>query len=297
MCLGATVIIRERNLSLEEFVDVVRTYAVTLMSWTPLMMQGIIRQATASGTSIPSVKTIIITGDILSKTLAKEINIHFRPRTLANSYALTESFGMISTTPVGEVALGNTGFPVAGCKVKVVHLDSGEPLKAYERGEILAQGNNMMNGYYGKPEATNTAFTTDGWLRTGDLGYYDDTGRIYVVERLKQMIKVLDHHVTPAEIEELLLTHAAVAEVAVVGIPSQEHGETPVACVVLNESHRRNSQTVETELMQLLTDNTTVHKHRFTSIAFWDSLPKTDTGKILRRELKIILSNLQSKEK
>ncbi|XP_042150225.1 4-coumarate--CoA ligase 1 [Ixodes scapularis] len=181
--------------------------------------------------------------------------------------------------------------------LKVVHLDSGEPLKAYERGEILAQGNNMMNGYYGKPEATNTAFTTDGWLRTGDLGYYDDTGRIYVVERLKQMIKVLDHHVTPAEIEELLLTHAAVAEVAVVGIPSQEHGETPVACVVLNKSHRRNSQTVETELMQLLTDNTTVHKHRFTSIAFWDSLPKTDTGKILRRELKIILSNLQSKEK
>ncbi|CAN7939271.1 unnamed protein product [Ixodes hexagonus] len=167
ICLGATVIVREKKLPFAEFVDAVTTFNVTVISWTPLMMQSIIKEATTSGAPIPHVKTIIITGDILSKTLGKEISIHFHPRTLANSYALTESFGMISTTPVGEIALGNTGFPVAGCKVKVVDLITGEPLKAYEKGEILAQGSNIMNGYYGRPDDTKSALSTDGWLRTG----------------------------------------------------------------------------------------------------------------------------------
>ncbi|KAM7306565.1 4-coumarate--CoA ligase 1-like, partial [Ixodes scapularis] len=134
----------------------------------------------------------------------------------------------------------------------IIDLSSGVSLGAYQKGEIVVQSKTLMKGYYGRPEATLEVLSRDGWLRTGDLGYYDSNGQIYIVDRIKQMIKCMGNIVTPAELEEILTTHEAVLEAAVVGIPSSKYGEAPVACVVVKESKGKCLESLEQELKELV---------------------------------------------
>ncbi|KAM7307151.1 putative acyl-CoA synthetase [Ixodes scapularis] len=143
-----------------------------------------------------------------------------------------------------------------------------------------------MKGYYGRPEATQEVLSSDGWLRTGDLGYYDSNGKIYFVDRIKQMIKCMGNIVTPAELEEILTTHEAVLEAAVVGIPSSKYGEAPVACVVVKETQEKRLDILEQELKELVAGQTSTFKHLYGGVVFMNSLPKSENGKILRQELK-----------
>ncbi|KAM7307384.1 4-coumarate--CoA ligase 1-like [Ixodes scapularis] len=143
-----------------------------------------------------------------------------------------------------------------------------------------------MKGYYGHPEETREVLSTDGWFRTGDIGYYDDDGHIYIIDRLKQMIKCMGNVVTPAELEDILTSHEAVVEAAVVGIPSSKYGEAPTACVVVSESKEWHLESLERELKELVAGQTSLHKHLYGGVVFMKSLPKSDSGKILRQELK-----------
>ncbi|CAN7997489.1 unnamed protein product [Ixodes pacificus] len=159
-------------------------------------------------------------------------------------------------------------------------------MTSFEHGEIWAQCSSVMKGYHGRPEATADVLIADGWFRTGDLGYHDDEGRLYIVDRLKQMIKCMDNQLAPAELEEILLSHDAVKEVSVVGIPSAKYGEAPAACVVLREEYREKHEAVEEELKRLIAGQTAVYKHLYGGVIFMDCLPKSDIGKILRQALK-----------
>ncbi|KAG0417754.1 hypothetical protein HPB47_005377 [Ixodes persulcatus] len=131
----------------------------------------------------------------------------------------------------------------------------GDSLGPYQKGEIVVQGRTLMKGYYHHPEATLQILNSDGWLRTGDLGYYDSNGQMYFVDRIKQMIKCMGNIVTPAELEEILTTHEAVLEAAVVGIPSSKYGEAPVACVVIKGSQEEGLDSLEQELKKLVAVN------------------------------------------
>ncbi|KAM7298602.1 luciferin 4-monooxygenase [Ixodes scapularis] len=177
--------------------------------------------------------------------------------------------------------------PAVGLKkIMILDLFSGDSLGPYQKGELVVHSKTLMKGYYGRPEATLEVLSSDGWLRTGDLGYYDSNGQIYIVDRIKQMIKCMGNIVTPAELEEILTSHEAVLEAAVVGLPSSKYGEAPVACVVVKETQERSLDSLEQELKELVAGQTSTHKHLYGGVVFMNSLPKSESGKILRQQLK-----------
>jgi acyl-CoA synthetase (AMP-forming)/AMP-acid ligase II len=146
-------------------------------------------------------------------------------------------------------------------------------------GEILIRGAVTMAGYLNAPEATAEILDGDGWLHTGDLGHVDADGNVFVVDRLKELIKVNALQVAPAELEALLSTHPAVAECAVVPRPDDRCGEVPVAVVVPRADVEAD------ELMAWVAERVAPHK-RLRAVRFADAIPRTPAGKILRRLLR-----------
>jgi len=159
--------------------------------------------------------------------------------------------------------------------------ERGEDVRPGEVGEIIVRKNgNVMKGYWKDEEATREAIR-DEWLYTGDLATIDEEGYIYIVDRKKDMIISGGENIYPREIEEIIYTHPAVAEVAVIGVPHEKWGETPKAIVMLKDG----MEATEEEIIQLCKDNLASYK-KPTSVEFVDSLPRTSIGKIAKRELK-----------
>ncbi|KAM7306566.1 4-coumarate--CoA ligase 1-like [Ixodes scapularis] len=286
LCLGVRVIITEHSISCKDFLESLSTHQISVIFATSEMLRGIVNEARTNNYPAVSLKKIIVGGTMTGESLGTEICEFFGVNSFVNFYGLTETFALISCTPAGKILMDNVGVPCAGTKVQILDLFNGDPLGPYQKGELVVQSKTLMKGYYGRPEATKDVLSSDGWLRTGDLGYYDSNGHIYFVDRLKQMIKCMGNIVTPAELEEILTSHEAVLEAAVVGIPSSKYGEAPVACVVAKGSQEEGLESLEQELKELVAGQTSTHKHLHGGVVFMNSLPKSESGKILRQELK-----------
>lgn len=199
-------------------------------------------------------------------------------------YGLTETCGGSIIAPKEKSPLSSVGWPGCGTEVKIAKDNDpnniGQDIN--ELGEVLIRGPCVMKGYYKNTEATERTITANGWLRTGDLGFYDKDGFVYIKDRLKELIKVKGFQVAPAEIEEILRDHPMVADAGVIGIPDERCGELPKAFVVL----RSNCKISEKELQEYVAMKVVSFKHLRGGICFVDSIPKTQSGKILRRNLK-----------
>ena len=170
--------------------------------------------------------------------------------------------------------------PAPDVEVLIVDLDTGEKtLPPGDIGEILIRGKQLMKGYWQNPEETADAIR-DGWLFTGDIGYLDDDGYLFIVDRKKDVIKPSGFQVWPREVEEVMATHPAVAEVGVAGVPDAYQGEAAKAWIVLKEGH----EATEGELREFCRTRLAAYKVP-KSIEFRDTLPKSMVGKVLRREL------------
>ena len=198
---------------------------------------------------------------------------------------ILEGFGLTETSPVlsvnpphGENRLGTVGIPVPGCDVRIVD-DNGRPVPQGECGEIVARGPQVFEGYWQRPDET-AATLRDGWFHTGDIGFMDADGYITIVDRKKDMIDVSGFNVYPNEVEERLAEHPDVLEVAVVGAPRGEAGETVVAFVV-----SRDGNLTEEALIVFARERLTAYKVP-QRIVFRNELPKTPVGKLLRRALR-----------
>ena len=143
------------------------------------------------------------------------------------------------------------------------------------------RGPQVMAGYLNNPQATDATIDRDGWLHTGDIGHIDADGHLWIVDRLKELIKYKGFQVPPAELEALLLTHPAIADAAVVGLPDEEAGEIPVAHVVL-----RPGAEVTSEEIQEFVAGQVAHYKQIRKVVITDAIPKSASGKILRRMLK-----------
>jgi acyl-CoA synthetase (AMP-forming)/AMP-acid ligase II len=187
---------------------------------------------------------------------------------LAQGYGMTEASPGISIDPVlpGMDKPGSVGPIVPNTEAQVVDLTTGAALGPNQQGEIWVRGPQVMPGYLNNPAATATTIDADGWLHTGDVGYADTEGYFYLVDRVKELIKYKGFQVAPAELEAMLLTHPAVADVAVIGRPDDEAGEVPKAFVAF-----KGSATAQ-ELMGFVAERVA-------------QIPKSPTGKILRRVL------------
>lgn len=203
-------------------------------------------------------------------------------------YGLTETAPAVLIDQPGSKKYASVGVPTSCTEAKIVDLSdtSLKGLEAYKKGELLVRGPQVMLGYLNNKEATDEMITPDGWLRTGDLAYYDDDGSFFITDRLKELIKVKGYQVPPAELEELLRSHPCVADAAVIGIEHEKHGEVPCAFVV----RKKGSDLSEKDVQKFVAGKTAAYKHLHGGVRFMDAIPKNPSGKILRRELKLSLS-------
>ena len=200
--------------------------------------------------------------------------------TLAEAYGLTETSPAVCINPLDlKEYNGSIGLPVPSTNVAIWSED-GKPLPAGEVGELMVQGPQVMKGYWNRPDETAKVLDADGWLHTGDIAKMDANGYFYIVDRKKDMILVSGFNVYPNEVEDAVMAHPGVLEVAAVGVPDEHSGEVVKLFVV-----RKDPNLTEEALKQFCRENLTGYK-RPKLIEFRDSLPKSNVGKILRRELR-----------
>ena len=199
---------------------------------------------------------------------------------LREGYGLTEASPVVTSQVGVPRKLGSIGVPVAGVEVRLVDTDGSDVLEGDE-GELWVRGPNVFSGYWDDEAATARALTADGWLRTGDIAYADDDGYLVIVDRAKDLVIVSGFNVYPAEVEEVLGEHPAVAEVAVVGVPHPHTGEAVKAYVVL----RPDADVDEEELIAFASDHLARYKCP-NKVLFVPELPRGMAGKVLRRILR-----------
>lgn len=200
---------------------------------------------------------------------------------LLEGYGLTEAAPAVSVNPrYGTHKPGTVGLPLPGIDVKITDDDEQE-LETLEIGEVCARGDNIMAGYYKRPEETKEAFTADGWLKTGDLGFLDSDGYLTLVDRKKDLIIAKGLNIYPQEVELALAAHPAVAEVAVVGIRDESGDESVRAFVVLEPE----SSVKPKELIAFARPSLASYKVP-RDVVIVDELPKNALGKVLKRELR-----------
>ena len=203
---------------------------------------------------------------------------------IVEGYSLTEAMLACAVNPVeGPNKIGSVGMPLPDVEMRIVDPDSGERLSTGQVGEILIRAPQLMAGYWDDPEETAATLRThDGerWLHTGDLGYLDEDGYLFIVDRIKDLIKTHGYQVWPREIEEVLAAHPAVAEVGVAGVPDEAKGEVAKAWVVLAAGQQASVE----ELRAFCRERLAPYKVPAT-VEFRDELPKTMVGKVLRRAL------------
>jgi len=200
--------------------------------------------------------------------------------TLAEAYGLTETSPAVCINPLDlKEYNGSIGLPVPSTDVAIWSED-GQPLPVGEVGELMVLGPQVMKGYWQRPEETAKVLGSDGWLHTGDIARMDEKGYFYIVDRKKDMILVSGFNVYPNEVEDVVMEHPGVLEVAAVGVPDEHSGEVVKLFVV-----RKNPNLTVEDLKQFCHDRLTGYK-RPRQIEFRNELPKSNVGKILRRELR-----------
>jgi len=221
----------------------------------------------------------------LSEEIIQLLKKKFPGTGFKQGYGMTESCSCITAHPPEkyDFKYAHTGGAiVANTEVKIIKEDGSEA-KVGEAGEILARGPQIVMGYLGNEKATRDTFV-DGWLRTGDQGAMDEEGMIHILDRIKEMIKVKGIGVAPAELEDLLLGHPQVEDVAVMGIKDDYSGELPKAFVVLKDGVNA-SEGLGRALMAWVRERKTKYKW-IKEVEFVDEIPKSASGKILRRMLR-----------
>jgi 4-coumarate--CoA ligase len=200
---------------------------------------------------------------------------------IVQGYGMTEMSPVSHLTPSGRNKPGSVGVLVANAEARIVDPETGESVGPNRRGELWVRGPMVMVGYHRNPEATAQTKDAEGWLHTGDIGYVDDDGYLFVVDRLKELIKFKGFQVPPAELEGLLLTHPAIADAAVIGQPDDEAGELPVAFAVLKPGMTATADEVRAFIAAQVATYKQLHR-----VTFIEAVPKSASGKILRRLLR-----------
>ncbi|HYA54898.1 MAG TPA: long-chain fatty acid--CoA ligase [Thermoplasmata archaeon] len=280
LAAGATVVLQTRP-EIRELLKLIDRYQPTQFPGVPALYQAFTRQPDLAKYQIRSIR-YCVSG---SAPLPGEVQRRFEELTGAT---LVEGYGLSETSPIthvnplsGERRLGSIGVPIPGTDHRVVDLeDSTRVLGSGEVGELSVRGPQVMLGYYHQPEET-TQVLKDGWFLTGDVARIDADGFAYIVDRKKDMVNVSGLKVYPREVEEVLFQHPAVADVAVVGGPDPERGESVVAFVV-----RKPGATVTSgELIAFVRDRI-AHYKAPRRVEFKDQLPRSGVQKVLRRVLR-----------
>jgi long-chain acyl-CoA synthetase len=262
-------------------IEAIKAYQPTVFPSVPTLFIALLHHPEARSVGLEKIRRY----SSGSAPLPVEVMEKFETLTSApvyEGYGLTEASPVTHTQPIlAPRKAGSVGLPMTGTECKIVDLESGtREVPAGEDGELCIRGPQVMKGYWNKPEETAETLR-DGWLHTGDIARMDEDGYFYIVQRKKDMIIVSGFNVYPGEVEDVLFTHPAVQEAAVIGLPDEYRGEIVKAFVVL----KPGLQTTAEELQEHCLAHLAKYKLPAT-IEFVESLPKSTVGKVLRRELR-----------
>ncbi len=267
-----------------DFIERVARERITHTAMVPIQYQRVIEAAQQrGGADFSAMQAMMSCGSPLRETLKQAIFEHF-PCGIIELYGLTE--GIITTleTEHAEGRWASVGRPLLGTDICIVD-DNDEVLGPNVSGEICSRGRIAMPGYWRREEANNDARFVDKdgltWLRSGDVGYVDDEGFLYIVDRKKDMILSGGQNVYPQDIEAALVQHPGLFDVAVIGLASEKWGETPVALVVPRPDHAVDPKAVKEWINQRVGK-----QQRVADVILIDTLPRNPNGKILKRELR-----------
>ncbi|PWA42276.1 AMP-dependent synthetase/ligase, AMP-binding enzyme C-terminal domain protein [Artemisia annua] len=287
--LGNAMVVMNR-FELEETLEAMERFKVThLYTAPPVVMAMVKRKEVVGRFDVSELREIASGAAPLGKDVMDECSKVFPQAMILQGYGMTETGGIISLEDprVGSRHSGSSGTLCPGMESQIIHTETLKPLPPKLLGEIWVRGPNLMQEYLHNKEATEQAIDKQGWLHTGDLGYFDDEGRIYVVDRLKELIKYKGYQLAPAELEGLLVTHPEIMDAAVILYADDEAGEIPKACVVRKPGSKLTGEEVQNFIAKQVAPFKRIRK-----VEFIDIIPRAASGKILRRELRQRVSKL-----
>jgi acyl-CoA synthetase (AMP-forming)/AMP-acid ligase II len=275
---GATVVTMPR-FELEPFLRIMQDYGITLAPLAPPLVLLLAKSPLVDKFDLSRLRQIFSA----AAPLGQEVEQACAERL---GCVITQAYGMTEASPAthwspeepSKIKSGSVGLVMPGTECKVVSLETWEAVGPNETGEILIRGPQVMKGYLNQPEATAQTIDSEGWLHSGDIGYGDQDGYFFIVDRLKELIKYKGYQVAPAELEAVLVSHPQVADAAVIPMADPEAGEIPKAYVVLK------GEVTPEELMAYVAERVAPFK-KIRRVEITGQIPKSASGKILRRML------------
>jgi len=268
----------------ETFLDAIHDHKVTVLNLVPPLMLFLGKSDMATPKHLKSARLVVcgaapLGASDVEPVLKKAPQVEF-----GQGYGMTETSCAVLLPILGMLEFGSPGYPVVATECKISALDDPEfkALGPNQKGELLFRGPSIMKGYLNNPEATNETIVANRWMRTGDVGYFNEKGQFFITDRIKELIKVKGLQVAPAELEEVIRSYPDIDEAAVIGVPDERSGELPRAYVIVKEGKKID----EKELLNFVASKVAHYKVP-DSIVVTDSIPKNASGKILRRQLKI----------
>lgn len=277
--LQRSTVITMPRFELEQFLQLLQDHAITRSYLVPPIVLALAKSPLIDNYDLSAME-VITCG---AAPLSKEITLACGERL---DCVVNQGYGMTEMSPVTNldeikpenVKPGSIGTILPNTEAMIVDIDSGEPLGCNQQGEYWVRGPQRMYGYLNRPEATADSIDAEGWYHSGDIAYIDEDGYVFIVDRVKELIKYKAMQVAPAELEALLLSHEAIIDAAVIPCPDEEAGEIPKAFVVTDGSLDAD------EIMAFVAQQVAPHK-RIRALEFIDEIPKSPSGKILRRLL------------
>ena len=276
---GATIVTMPR-FDLEQFLDLLQTHGVTQAHLVPPIVLALAKHPAVDRYDLSKLESVLSGAAPLPEPVARACADR-------NQLIVRQGYGLTETSPVThassrhrKIKPTSVGPSVLNTEYRIVDASTMKDVPTGEAGEILIKGPQVMKGYLNNPDATQNMIDDEGWLHTGDLGYVDEDSYLYVVDRVKELIKYKGFQVAPAELEGVVQSHPAVADAAVIPSPDNEAGEVPKAFVVL----RPEATATADEIMAHVAERVAPHK-KVRRLEFIDLIPKVPSGKILRRQL------------
>ncbi|XP_022689268.1 4-coumarate--CoA ligase 1-like isoform X2 [Varroa jacobsoni] len=284
--VGATSIIGDVKRDLRDCVRICDTHRVTFLIAMPVVLKAMIDLLKINPGGCSTLKTVLVGGGVVSVSWSKEFLSLLNLDCYRIVFGMSESL-LVCATPDQEKWITSIGLPMPGVEMKIVDSE-GNALSPNEKGEIAIRAPCNMKGYDKNPEATSETIV-NGWLMTGDCGYVDEQGVYFILERIKQMIKCMDNQLAPAELEDFLISsHESIKEVAIIGLPDDKVGEAPAAYVVLKDEVEPSDE-LRKQIADMVKEEFSVYKHLYGGVFFAKELPKTDSGKFAKTDLKKLI--------